>query len=330
MVRPSAEIRANVIVTHPVNEEMRAAYLRHLSGAANVTFFADLPDLDKASLLQVADVVSCSVLVKELSPEQLAALGRVRFIQALTSGIEWMPFDKLPSATVVANNAGVSSPAIAEHGMALALACAKHLLPNHQKLGTGVWGQQKPIRLLRNRVCGILGFGSIGRELGRLAGALGMQVFALNRSGCSTDEPDFLGTLADLEHVLRSSDVLFVSAPLNSETKGLIGSRELKLMKPDAILVNVSRAQIIDERALFEHLRTHSDFFAGLDVWWSEPWGGGEFRLSYPFFDLPNVIGSPHNSAMVEGFIVRRAEAAAENILHFLRGREPLNVRRAS
>ena len=157
MARPSAEIRANVIVTHPVNEEMRAAYLRHLSGAANVTFFADLPDLDKASLLQVADVVSCSVLVKELSAEQLGALGRVRFIQALTSGIEWMPFDKLPRATVVANNAGVSSPAIAEHGWALAFACAKHLLPNHHKLGRCVWEQQKPTRLLRHRICGILG-----------------------------------------------------------------------------------------------------------------------------------------------------------------------------
>jgi phosphoglycerate dehydrogenase-like enzyme len=101
-------------------------------------------------------------------------------------------------------------------------------------------------------------------------------------------------------------------------------------MKPTAILVNVARGAIIDQGALYEHLRGHPRFGAGIDTWWAEPTGDAPFRTGYPFFDLPNLIGSPHNSSIVEGTMLSAARVAAQNVRRYLRG-EPVKgvVRRA-
>jgi phosphoglycerate dehydrogenase-like enzyme len=168
----------------------------------------------------------------------------------------------------------------------------------------------------------ILGFGGIGRATARLMRGLGLRIYAVNTGG-RTDEPvEFIGMLEDLKHVLSSSDVVVISLPLMKATRGLIGKQELGWMKPDAILINVSRGAVIDEGALYEHLRSHPRFQAGLDVWWIEPFGAGEFRLDYPFPSLPNVLGSPHNSAMVPGINKEGTRRAGENVKRFLRGEQ--------
>jgi phosphoglycerate dehydrogenase-like enzyme len=89
-------------------------------------------------------------------------------------------------------------------------------------------------------------------------------------------------------------------------------------MKSTAILVNVARAGIVVEGALYEHLRANPDFSAGIDVWWHEPPLGEDFRVDHPFFELPNVIGSPHNSSIVAGSHTFAARYAAENVRRYL------------
>jgi glycerate dehydrogenase len=93
-------------------------------------------------------------------------------------------------------------------------------------------------------------------------------------------------------------------------------------MKPDAILINVACGAIIDEEALYNHAKSHPNFLVGIDAWWRERFMHGQFRMEYPFLDLPNVLGSPHNSGNVPGTIPKAMQLAAENIKHFLKGKQ--------
>src|SRR5438045_6695608 len=132
---------------------------------------------------------------------------------------------------------------MAEHVLAMTLALAKRLLVEDQKLRNGEFDQFTPNRVLAGMTAGILGFGGIGRATARLMRAFGMRIYAINHSGTSSEPVDFLGTLHDLERVLRSSDVVVLCLPLTRITRGFIGKKELEWMKHDAIPVNVARRE---------------------------------------------------------------------------------------
>ena len=210
------------------------------------------------------------------------------------------------------------------------LSLAKRLPERHAALVAGRYEKWAPSLIIDGSVCAILGFGGIGVATARLMRAFGARVYAVTRNGETSEPADFVGTLDDLDQVLAAADVLVISLPLTLTTRGLIGQRELALMKPDAILVNVARGAIIDQAALYAHLRAHPGFSAGIDTWWDEPVGDAPFRPDYPFVDLPNVIGSPHNSSIVPGTMLSGARAAAENVRRYLRGETLTGVIRRS
>ena len=261
-----------------------------LKGVAELTYLSEAEGR-KGEELASADAVLAWMLGAELRPDELAQLGSGGLIQLMSAGVDRVPFDQIPDGVAVASNAGAYAEPMAEHVLALALALAKRLPQEHAALARGVFDQETPTLSIRGSLVGILGFGGIGQASARLFQALGARVHAINRSG-RTDAPvDQIGTIEDLDALLGEADILVVSLPLTRATDGLIGRRELSLMKPDAILVNVARAAIIDEDALYEHLVRNPSFSAGIDAWWQEPRGEGAFATRRPFLELPNVIG---------------------------------------
>lgn len=318
--------KPNIVVTfHPIQDQQ--AYLTELlEESAMLTFVTELDPGQCGRALEEATILLAWNFPREVHPQEYALLRRVLFIQLLSAGADHMPFADLPQRIVVAGNPGAYAAPMAEHVLAMTLALAKHLLVQQQKLKEGRFDQFTPNRMLSGMTVGILGYGGIGRATARLMRAFGMRIYAINTSGSSPEPADFVGTLRDLERVLRESDVVVLSLPLTRATRGLIGERELGWMKPDAILINVARGALLDEEALYSHVKSHPDFLVGVDAWWTEPFLAGQFRMEYPFLDLPNVLGSPHNSGVVPGVLMGASRQAADNIKRFLTGEQVTGI----
>src|SRR5947208_4787590 len=320
--------KPNIVVTYNATPEQQALLLELLRCVASLTFLTELASIQREQALEEATILLSWNFPREIQPQDYSRLRRVLIIQLLSAGADHIPFAGLPPRIIVASNPGAYAAPMAEHVLAMTLALAKHLLVQQQKLKEGEFDQFTPNRLLSGMTAGILGFGGIGRATVRLMRAFGMRISAINTSGTSAEPTDFLGTLHDLEHVLRESDVVVISLPLTKATKGLIGKDELAWMKPAAILVNVARGAIIDEEALYTHVKSHPTFLVGIDAWWTEPFLHGTFRMEYPFLDLPNVLGSPHNSAVVPHVLVDAARQAAEDVKRFLKGEKVTGIAR--
>lgn len=309
-----------VAVSYPADEEFTRINAEVLAGDASVVCTYDMDDAQRMRALRRAEVLLAWDLADEVAADALRDAPQLRFVQLLSAGVDAVDFSALPERLRYASNAGAYAGAVSEHVLAMTLSLAKRLPQRHAALAAGRFDKWAPALLLDGAICGILGFGGIGTTTARLMRAFGARIYAVNRSGRTSEAVDFAGTLADLDEVLQAADVLVISLPLTLATRGLLGQRELALMKPAAIVVNVARGPIIDQGALYEHLRTHPQFCAGIDTWWAEPAGDAPFRADYPFFDLPNVIGSPHNSSIVPGTMHSAARLAAENARRYLRG----------
>jgi len=310
-----------VVVTVAMSEEKRRMLESILGDEVRLFFLANTPANLRQEKLSEASVLFSWLLLKELGSGEFSLLKNVQMIQLLSAGANHVPFTKLPPSIIVAGNVGAYAEPMAEHILAMTLALAKNLLKEHQKLAQGVFNQSTPNRLMRGSVCGILGFGGIGRATARLMRSLGMRIYAVNTSGKTDETVDFIGTMNDLQHVLSSSDVLVITIPLTKTTRHCIGKRELEWMKSDAILINAARGDIIVEEAFYTHLLNNPDFRAGIEAWWIEPLHAGKFQTEYPFLSLPNVLGSPHNSSVVPGIREKAIKRAAENISRFLKGK---------
>jgi glycerate dehydrogenase len=314
-----------LVVTFPQDAKGRPFIDDALSGAAEVVYLADIEDDQvRAAALRGATAVLARNTAKELRPHEPALLGNAKLIQFINAGVDFVPLKAFPEGVPIASNGGAYAEPMAEHALAMVLAAAKRLLVEHEALKTGTFNQHKRNRTLAGGVCGILGFGGIGVATARLMRALGMKIHAINRRGASDAPTDWIGTPADLDTLLAAADVLVIATPLTPATLGWIGARELGLMKPDAILANLARGEIVEEAALFAHLQANPRFQACIDAWWIEPVRHGSFRMDHPFLTLPNVIGSPHNSASVPGTGETGLRRAVANIRRALAGETPL------
>ncbi len=174
-------------------------------------------------------------------------------------------------------------------------------------------------RNFRDSTLGIVGYGSIGRSVARSALALGARVVALKRSGAVDDAGVEVET--SLDALLPRVDILSLHCPLTDATRGLIGARELGLMKPDAFLINTARGAVVDEAALMDALHRGRLAGAGLDTLTVEP-----VDPKNPLLSLDNVILTPHIAGVTRNAVIRMSTIAVDNILTWLKG-EPGNRR---
>jgi phosphoglycerate dehydrogenase-like enzyme len=316
----------SLLVTFPLSPPRRALVADTLQGAAHPVYLADLAGAARADALRAAEVVLARDTGQELAAGEPALLGGARLIQFMSAGVDFVPLSALPAAVPLACNGGAYAAAMAEHGLAMALAAAKRLLVEHAALARGAFNQFAQNRMLAGGICGIFGMGGIGEALAPLARGIGMRVHAINRRGATAAEVDWIGTPAELDALLAAADVLVIAAPLSRATLGRFGAAELARMKPDAILVNLARGELVVEAALYAHLQAAPRFTACIDAWWVEPVRHGTFRMDHPFLELPNVIGSPHNSAQAGESGTLGLTHALANIRRALRGEPVLHL----
>ena len=315
---------STLVVVYELEGNGRTIVSDALDGAAEAIYLPDLDDAGRADALRKADAVLART-TRELRQGEIALLKDVRLVQFINAGIDFVPLAEVPAGVPVATNGGAYAEPMAEHALAMAFAAAKRLLVEHAALARGEFNQFARNRMLAGGVCGILGFGGIGVATARLARGIGMKVHAINRRGRSEEPTDWIGTPDQLDLLLAASDVLVICTPLTPATQGMIGAAQLARMKEDAILVNVARGEIVDERALYERLVAFPKFSACIDAWWIEPVRHGTFRMDQPFMSLPNVIGSPHNSAAaIAGTGATGLRRAVANIRRALAGETPL------
>mgnify|MGYP002682186424 FL=1 len=309
----------NITVTYHATDEEKSVIYDILAGE-NLFLLQDVKDIkEKQKILLETDILLSWNPTLELKDIEINVLQNLQFVQLLSAGYDHLNFNYFSKETIIASNQGAYAKPIAEHALAMILALAKKLTKYHNLLSKSVFDQLNSVtRYIHGSNLGIIGYGSIGKETAKLMQPFDVNVYAINTSGKTDDDIAFIGTLQDLDIVLKNSDILLISIPLNKETQALIGKRELELMKSDAILINVARGDIIIEKDLYEHLRTHPEFSAGIDAWWIEPFKYGKFETHYPFFELTNFIGSPHNSSVVPNSLIDGAKQAAINVKRFI------------
>ena len=210
---------------------------------------------------------------------------------------------------------GANADAVAEHTLALMLALARELPKFDRGMRAGEWKDPSGSgRGFRGRTVGIFGYGAIGRKAAKLAAAFGAHIVVHSRSRVA-NLPQGMEYEPDFDRFLARVDFLSLHCPLNAGTRGVIGARELGLMKPTAFLINTSRGTVIDEAALIAALQAGKLAGAGLDTFAVEP-----PSKDNPLFAMPNVIVTPHIAAQTDHANDNMGDMAAKSILAYLRG----------
>jgi phosphoglycerate dehydrogenase-like enzyme len=300
---------------------------------AHLTVPCDVLLADEAGVVgKLGDV---DVLVTlAFTREMAAAARRLRLVQVPGAGLDRIDRAAMPAGAWLANAYG-HEVGIAEYVMGVMLAWTRELGRLDRALHAGTWLSQWAVGTppppvwpeLAGKTLAIIGYGRIGQCLARRARAFDMTIVATRRD---VSKPDGLVELhgADRLHdVLERGDYVAVTASLSAETRGLIGPRELSAMKRTAVLINVARAEIVDEDALYQALAEGTIAGAALDVWYRYPTAAGPtFPAHRPFHELPNVLMTPHVSGWTEGMLEARATLIAGNIARAARGEPPLNA----
>lgn len=303
-----------VLVTsqHLVPEAQRIL----LASGARIAYMSD--PIDESALVDRLSRGPVDAIVvrgpKPLTARVLAAAQGLKIIAKNGAGVDGIDLQEAARRNIcVAVAPGANAPAVAEHTVAMMMALVRDLVGHDRRIRAGGWeGTSYQGRDFHGSVVGILGFGSIGQSTARLATALGAQVVVFDPTSRSDNfefDPNF-------DNFLGRVDFLSLHCPLTEQTIGLVGSREIGLMKPGSFLINTARGAIVDERALADALRRGHLAGAGLDTFEVEP-----IAADNPLLGIDSVILTPHVAGVTRKAAFEVATTTARNVVDFLQGR---------
>lgn len=299
-----------------------SSQLERLAPYADVKLFDNLPQnmAEQVERARDATVIINSRSIVKWPAEVLRQLTKLKMISLCAIGSDAIDLDQArASGIVVSNIPGKTAPIVAEHAFGLMFGVAKRTAYQTATLRSGVWRRMENI-LLMGKTLGIIGTGNIGGEMARLATAVGMTVIAWTRNP-SPERGDRLGVrYVELDELLRESDVVSLHLALTPETRHFIGKRELGLMKQGAVLVNVARGQVVDQKALVESLNSGHLGGAGIDVYEDEP-----VPADSPLLLCEQVVLTPHVGDMTPEGTEWLNEGTVDNVIAFFEG-SPQNV----
>jgi len=289
-------------------------------------FDIDLPQNETAlgKLIPDAEVLFAWGLGRRLVPQA----AKLRWLHTPLAGVDRVLSPELLATTVrITSSRGVNSVSVAEHALALVLALTRGIVTaaraqkERRWVQTDLYGRRPPLSELNGRLLGIWGLGEIGRDLAVRARALGMTVWGVTRKGGQPPAGvDRLLSRDKADAMLRAADVLVLALPLTRATEGILGERELRSMKPSAVLINIGRGTLVQEPALVRALRENWIMGAGLDVFATEP-----LPADSPLWDLPNVVVTPHVAGTHPDYMARSADLFRKNLKLYLANKPLLN-----
>lgn len=283
-----------------------------------------------------AALADADALVSMSWPADPPPAPRLALLQLPGTGTDLIAFDALPAQTSVCN--------VQEHGIGIAeyvvlgmLEWEVRLAQMDAQIRRGDWSMSA-VRIgplhgeLYGKTAGFIGYGHIASETAKRLQAFGVRVIARTRTLGKADEwVDEIAGMDRLDELFEQSDYVVVTCPLNAKTRGLVDRRTFALMKPEAVLINVARGAVVEERALYEALSSRRIRGAVIDTWYRYPETDevGFMPSSLPFHELDNIYMSAHASGWSGGLLDRRWVVMAENLRRFGAGQPLLNVQRA-
>jgi phosphoglycerate dehydrogenase-like enzyme len=265
-----------------------------------------------------------------ITAEMCDAMTKVKLIQQPSTGYDHIDLKACAKKGIpVANIGGANAISVAEHTIALALVLLKRIGYAHQKMLEGTWTQGELLNVateLNGRAWGLIGLGRIGREVANRAKSLGAHIIYFDVKRLPENEEAKLGyAYRQLQRLLSESDVVSIHVPLTPETRGMIGEKELRMMRTTSVFINPSRGELTDEAALARALREGWIGGVGVDVFSKEP-PDANHPLVLAAKEGLNIMLTPHTAGATSDARLRIIQVTVENVLRVMLGEKPQNV----
>ena len=322
--------KTNILLTKKLTD-LQIGYIKDNIGSE---FNLIVPEkFDEEGILKhISDV---KIILGDYITKAMLDGGNIELIQIPWAGVEALDFELLKNYDIPVCNSHSNALSVAEHAVGLLLGIAKKIPYHDNILRDGDWNRVENKNIesqyssyISNKTIGIIGYGSIGRNVAKLMKGFNPKIMAIvSDKNKNYDEVDFIGDKSDLDYVLENSDYVVVASPLTDETRGMINRENMMKMKDTSYIVNISRGRIIDESSLYYVLENRIIAGAGIDTWYNYPEKAGDPTYpskKYDFHKLSNIIISPHRAAQIEGEFTY-LDDAVDNILKYHKDKDYIN-----